>query len=93
MISNLAVGPLRFTELKRRVRGISQRMLTETLCGPEHDGMVTRTVFPTIPPKLEYALRPLGESLLEPMQALVRWSVNHREIGATRQSYDARDCD
>ena len=92
VISNLAGGPLRFTELKRRVKGISQRMLTETLRGLERDGMVTRTQYPTIPPKVEYALRPLGESLLEPVQALVRWSVAHRkEIGEARLSYDARD--
>lgn len=94
VISNLACGPLRFTELKRRMKGISQRMLTETLRGLERDGMVMRTQYSTIPPKVEYALRPLGESMLEPVQALVRWSVAHRqEIGAARQSYDARDRD
>ena len=94
VVSNLAGGPLRFTELKRRVKGISQRMLTETLRRLERDGLVTRTLYPTIPPKVEYSLRPLGESLLEPVQALVRWSVANRcEIGAARQSYDARQAD
>ena len=69
-------------------------MLTETLRGLERDGMVVRTQYSTIPPKVEYALRPLGESMLEPVQALVCWSVAHRqEIGAARQSYDARDRD
>ena len=93
VISNLAGGPLRFTELKRRVKGISQRILTQTLRGLERDGMVMRTMYPTIPPKVEYALQPLGESLLEPVQALVRWSVTHRiEIGEARVSYDARAC-
>lgn len=91
VVSNLAEGPLRFSEIKRRVKGISQRMLTETLRGLERDGMVSRTQFPTIPPKVEYALRPLGESLLGPVQMLVRWSVEHREeIGSARREYDAR---
>lgn len=90
VISNLAEGPLRFTELKRRLEGVSQRMLTQTLRALERDGVMTRTVYPTIPPRVDYALLPLGESLLEPVQALVRWSVSNRlQIGAARQRFDA----
>ncbi|EOH6072774.1 winged helix-turn-helix transcriptional regulator [Burkholderia cenocepacia] len=91
VISNLIAGPLRFTDIKRRVDGISQRMLTETVRGLERDGLVTRTVFPTIPPKVMYELTPLGEKLLEPVQALIGWAIEHRsEIAAARKSYDER---
>ncbi|RYF34464.1 MAG: transcriptional regulator [Cytophagaceae bacterium] len=91
VISNLAEGPLRFTELKRRIERISQRMLTETLRGLERDGMVTRTVYPTIPPKVEYTLTPLGETLLAPVQALVRWALDNRaQVSTARQCYDRR---
>ena len=62
--------PLRFNELRRSIGGISQRMLTLTLRGLERDGLVTRTVFPTIPPRVDYALTPLGRDLLEPVSAL-----------------------
>ena len=71
----LADGPLRFNELKRRIDGISQRMLTFTVRGLERDGIVTRTVYPTIPPKVEYALTPLGGSLLEAIRHLLDWTV------------------
>src|SRR6187200_3063411 len=70
VIMMLGGGPLRFNELKRMVGGISQRMLTLTLRGLERDGLVTRTVFPTIPPRVDYALTPLGRTLLEPVRAL-----------------------
>src|ERR1700733_5107669 len=66
----LGAGPRRFNEIKRMVGGISQRMLTLTLKGLERDGMVTRTVTPTIPPRVDYALTDLGRSLLEPVGAL-----------------------
>jgi DNA-binding HxlR family transcriptional regulator len=90
VISNLAAGgPLRFSELKRRVRGISQRMLTETLRGLERDGVLLRTVYPTIPPKVEYTLTELGLSLVGPIQALVVWALDHRpEIVTARSRFD-----
>lgn len=90
VISNLAEGPVRFTELKRRVERISPRMLTESLRGFERDRIVSRTVYPTIPPRVDYALTPLGETLLEPVQALVRWALDHRgQVASARERYDA----
>lgn len=84
-------GTLRFNELKRRIGSISQRMLTRTLRGLERDGLVTRKMFPTIPPRVDYALTPLGLSLRAPVSALGDWSVdNHAEIETARQDYDAR---
>ena len=69
-VSRLGGGPLRFNELKRDIGGISQRMLTLTLRGLERDGLVTRTVFPTVPPRVDYELTALGRSLLVPVSAL-----------------------
>ncbi|MCS7476063.1 winged helix-turn-helix transcriptional regulator [Umezawaea endophytica] len=69
--------PFRFNELHRSIEGISQRMLTRTLRGLEHEGLVSREVFPTNPPGVEYALTALGESLLVPLSALARWAVEH----------------
>ena len=86
----LGKGPRRFNELKRMIGGISQRMLTLTLRGLERDGLVTRTVFPTIPPRVDYELTPLGRSLWEPAKALGRWAQAHRtEIERARTSFDA----
>jgi DNA-binding HxlR family transcriptional regulator len=92
VISNLAVGsPLRFSELKRQVGGISQRMLTETLRGLERNGVLFRTVYPTIPPKVEYTLTELGLSLVGPIQALVGWALDHRsEIVTARSRFDEK---
>jgi DNA-binding HxlR family transcriptional regulator len=73
----LGKGPMRFNELRRRVGGISQRMLTLTLRGLERDGFVTRTVFPTIPPRVDYELTPLGNSLLTPIQQLGSWALQN----------------
>lgn len=88
----LAAGPCRFNELKRRVGGISQRMLTLTLRGLERDGLVTRTVTPSIPPRVDYALTPLGHSLRVPVMALGQWAMaNMDEIEAARDSFDARE--
>jgi len=90
----LAEGPCRFNALKRMIDGISQRMLTLTLRGLERDGLVTRTVFPTVPPRVDYALTELGRSLCEPVIALGTWATDHRaEIDAARQAFDARDAD
>jgi DNA-binding HxlR family transcriptional regulator len=85
----LGEGPRRFNEIKRQVSGISQRMLTLTLRGLERDGLVTRTVTPTIPPRVDYELTPLGHSLLTPVRAMGEWVRNHlEEIEAARAAFD-----
>ena len=71
MIMTLATRPQRFSELRRAIRDISKRMLTQTLRDLERDGLITRHVFPTKPPSVEYRLAPLGQSLLEPMANLI----------------------
>ena len=82
---------LRFTELRREIDGVSQRMLTVTLRQLERDGLVSRTVHPVVPPRVDYELTPLGASLHETIQALVTWTESHqREIAAARSTYDAR---
>jgi DNA-binding HxlR family transcriptional regulator len=89
IIMTLAAGPKRFSEIKRSVDAISQRMLTLTLRGLERDGLVTRKVFPTIPPKVEYRLSELGRSLCEPVMALGQWALAHvAEIDAAREKFD-----
>jgi DNA-binding HxlR family transcriptional regulator len=90
VIALLGDGPRRFNELRRLVEGISQRMLTLTLRGLERDGLVTRTLFPTVPPRVDYALTPLGKDLLVPVAALADWAEAHREkIQAARDRFDA----
>jgi DNA-binding HxlR family transcriptional regulator len=80
----------RFNELHRAIEGISQRMLTLTLRGLERDGLVTRTVYPSVPPRVEYALTELGQTLLEPLSALAAWANASRPaIQAARERYDA----
>ena len=87
----LGDGPKRFNELKRMVGGISQRMLTLTLRGLERDGLVTRTVFPTIPPRVDYELTDLGRGLSQPVKALGEWAASHQDqIEAARSRFDAR---
>ncbi|MCI3932400.1 winged helix-turn-helix transcriptional regulator [Streptomyces sp. AN091965] len=82
---------LRFTELRREIDGISQRMLTVTLRQLERDGLVRRTVHPVVPPRVEYELTPLGGTLHHTIQSLVTWTEEHQnEIAAARSSYDAR---
>ena len=84
----LAGGTLRFTELKRAIGDISQRMLAQTLRGLERDGYVTRTVYPTVPPKVEYALTPLGRSLLKKIGPLIEWAdSNHERVRESRKAY------
>ncbi|MGJ4885859.1 winged helix-turn-helix transcriptional regulator [Bradyrhizobium sp. HKCCYLRH3059] len=91
VIMMLQDGPKRFNELKRLVGGISQRMLTLTLRGLERDGLVTRTVFPTIPPRVDYELTDLGRGLSQPVQALGQWAMQHQElIEQARSRFDAR---
>jgi DNA-binding HxlR family transcriptional regulator len=91
IVALLGDGPKRFNEIKRMVGGISQRMLTLSLRGLERDGLVTRTVFPTVPPRVDYELTPLGRSLWEPVAALGDWARAHQpEIAAARERFDAR---
>ena len=91
VIALLEDRTLRFSELQRQIDGVSQRMLTVTLRQLERDGLVTRTVHPVVPPKVEYALTPLGGSLHRTIQALVTWTeANQAEIAAARGAYDAR---
>jgi DNA-binding HxlR family transcriptional regulator len=87
----LADGPKRFSELKRAIGGISQRMLTLTLRGLERDGLVSRTVTPSIPPRVDYELTALGHSLREPVQAIGGWAFeNYQQIWDARSAFDAR---
>lgn len=86
----LSERPHRFSELKRTINGISQRMLTLCLRGLERDGLVKRTVYPVIPPHVEYELTPLGYSLTEPVIALGMWAQQHiADIDAARKEFDA----
>lgn len=88
----LGDGKKRFSELRRSIEGISQRMLTLTLKGLERDGLITRTMYPTIPPRVEYALTKLGNSLLKPIRDLGAWAAHNREhIQSARNKYDARN--
>ena len=91
VVMSLGDGTFRFNELKRHIDGISQRMLTLTLRGLERDGLVERTFFPTIPPKVNYTLTELGRSLREPVGALGQWAIAHRgTVERSRDSYDRR---
>ncbi|MCO6051640.1 helix-turn-helix transcriptional regulator [Mesorhizobium sp. RP14(2022)] len=89
ILLTLAAQPQRFSQLMRAVPDISKRMLTQTLRNLERDGMVERTVFPTKPPSVEYALSPLGRSVLVPLGALVAWADSHHAaIKAARREFD-----
>lgn len=90
LIITLANGVRRFNELRRGIDGISQRMLTLTLRGLERDGLVTRTMYPTIPPRVDYELTELGRTLLEPVMALVNWADTNKDVIAkAQQRFDA----
>jgi DNA-binding HxlR family transcriptional regulator len=90
VIALLGTGTQRFTNLLRSIDGISQRMLTVTLRGLERDGIVTRKVYPVVPPRVEYTLTPMGRTLLETIVDLVRWADEHAtDIDAARIAYDA----
>jgi DNA-binding HxlR family transcriptional regulator len=90
VVSNLGDGPMRFNELRRTLGSISQRMLTLTLRALERDGLVTRTVFPIVPPRVDYELTRLGRSLLEPVNALALWARKNRAgIQDARRRFDA----
>src|SRR4051812_18460781 len=87
----LRQGPRRFNDIKRNTGGISQQMLTRALRGLERDGLVTRTIFPTSPPQVEYRLTELGSSLSEPVLAIGQWVREHlAEVEAARLRFDAR---
>jgi len=91
VVELLGQGPHRFTELRREIEGISQRMLTRTLRQLERDGLVHREVHPVVPPRVDYELTPLGGTLLAAVEPLVAWTREHRgEIAAARDAYDAR---
>jgi len=88
VLQNLSGGAVRFTALKRAIGDISQRMLAQTLRRLEQDGLISRTVYPTTPPRVDYALTALGQSLLQPIEALVDWAQsNHDAIRAARRAY------
>lgn len=90
IIATLKDGPVRFNELRRRIDGISQRMLTINLRGLERDGLVKRTLFPTIPPRVDYELTEVGRTLLAPVMALVTWANSNQEnIRDARARFDA----
>lgn len=91
IIALLHQEPMRFNALRRKIEGISQRMLTLTLKGLERDGLVSRTVYPTVPPSVEYKLTELGHTLTKPILELNRWAETHREnVIESRNQYDLR---
>ena len=92
VVNELGPGPRRFNEIRKALGSISQRMLTLTLRGLERDGLVTRTVFPTIPPRVDYELTDLGRGLWKPVEALGKWDSDHQaEIDDARARFDRRN--
>lgn len=92
VVGALAHGPIRYNQVRRVVEGISQRMLTLTLKGLEQDGLVSRTVYPTIPPRVEYELTDLGRTLIVPLQAVHAWTVEHQPaMLAAREKFAERE--
>nr|WP_206315134.1 helix-turn-helix domain-containing protein [Streptomyces sp. C1-2] len=84
-------GTARFGRLRQALAGVSEKMLTQTLRTLERDGLVSRTVYPEVPPHVEYELTPLGQTLREPLKALTDWSVRHiEEVITAREKYDDR---
>ena len=91
VVSQLGDGKMRFNELRRSIGNISQKMLTSTLRDLEQDGFVTRTVYPTIPPRVDYELTELGRDLLTPVHGLILWAKANRErMESARERYGAR---
>jgi DNA-binding HxlR family transcriptional regulator len=91
IVPALRGGPVRFGVLRRRLDGITQKSLTQTLRGLERDGLVTRTLYPTIPPRVEYALTDLGHSAGDLLEAMRRWAEDHMaDILTARTTYDQR---
>ena len=94
IVTALGDGSLRFSELKRKVSGISQRMLTRTLRNLERDGLVSRKVYPTVPPRVDYQLTTLGMTLLDNVMQLADWVVEHSSsISASREKFDQGSTD
>ncbi len=94
VLSALAGGTHRFSELTREIDDISKQMLSRTLARLEQDGFVSRTVFPHKPPRVDYALTDLGRSFLEPLAALIRWAeAHHKAITLSRQEFAGRQAD
>ncbi len=92
IVGALHNGPVRFNELRSKINGISQRMLSRTLRNLERDGLVTRTQYPEIPPRVEYELTPLGRSLEPAIKQLWEWSVTHfDDVSSARESYDTQN--
>lgn len=79
IMRNLLVRPWRFNELKKSLEGISQKVLTDSLRSMEEDGIITRTVYPEVPPRVEYALSDLGESMRPILMAMQEWGTNYKE--------------
>jgi DNA-binding HxlR family transcriptional regulator len=89
IVGVLGEGDARFSELRRRIDGISQKMLTQTLRGLERDGLVRRTVHPEVPVRVVYSLTEAGRTLLGPLAALQRWSIEHlSDVSASQGAYD-----
>lgn len=86
VVGGLSDGPKRFNELRRLIGGISQRMLTFTLRRLQEEGIVSRTAFPTIPPRVDYELTPHGKTLIEPLKSLSDWAIKHRDFRESRNS-------
>ena len=95
VIANLSTGQTRrYSDLRRAIDGISQRMLTLTLRGLEQDGLVTLTVHATVPPRVDYELTALGHKLVEPLRALYEWAVEHRpDMLAARKEFDIKQAE
>ncbi|WP_241801874.1 winged helix-turn-helix transcriptional regulator [Pseudomonas corrugata] len=90
IIGALSTGPQRFNELRRLIGGVSQRMLTLTLRGLERDGLVTRTVYPTTPPRVDYELTTTGRTLIDPLRVLLEWANDHQTfIAQAQEGFDA----
>ena len=91
VVGVLAEGPMRFNQIMRLIGGVSHRMLTLTLRGLERDGLVKRTIYPTIPPRVDYELSDLGRSLTGPLRVLSEWALSNRvPIEIARDSFDHR---
>ena len=89
IVGVLAEGDARFSELRRKIEGVSQKMLTQTLRGLERDGLVRRTVYPEVPVRVEYALTEAGRTLQGPLRALQDWSIEHlTDVSTSQQAFD-----
>jgi DNA-binding HxlR family transcriptional regulator len=92
IVGALSDGDARFSELSRRIEGISQKMLTQTLRGLERDGLVRRTVYPEVPVRVVYGLTEAGRTLCEPLRALQEWAIAHLgDVSASQEAYDRAD--